>query len=141
MREARTSMAVVGTLLLVGCGGSAPNNAVTLTPTVGTTSVMECLGQEASKLGYKIIRADREGGYMLAERRDRDPNIVQPREYAGGDRVEVTRLKKQGDAQPLQLKPTSFIVEWLANGANDKSVPTSERVKGDVTSLAEKCRL
>jgi hypothetical protein len=144
MREARKTLAVAGAALMAGCGGGGtPSNVVTLTPTpgVGITSVMECLGQEATNAGYKIIRADREGGYMLAERRDRDPNIVQPREYAGGDRIEVNGVKQDKAIRAVTLKPSSFIMEWLANGANEKHVATSDRVKGDAASFSEKCKL
>ena len=108
MHEARTSLAVVGTLVLVGCGGGAPSQSIQLTPTVGTSSVMECLGQETQKLGYKVLMMDREDGNMVAERRDSKPDIGQPREYAGGDQLKVGRLKKQGDVQPLSITPSSF---------------------------------
>ena len=141
MREARTSLAVMGTLVLAGCGGGAPSQAIQLTPTVGTTSVMECLGQEVQKLGYKVLLINREDGNMIAERRDNKPAIEQPREYAGGDQIKVDRLKKQGDVQPLSIKPSSFIMEWLANGANQKVVPTTERVLKDAKTLSEACKL
>jgi hypothetical protein len=140
MREARTSMAVMGMLLVGACGGSTSSQAITLTPTVGTSSVMECLAQEAQKLGYKITLLDRAGS-MTAERRDDKPDINHPREYAGGDLITVSRLKKQGDAQPLSVKPTSFVMEWLANGANQKQVETSQAVLGDAKALEERCRL
>ena len=135
------SLAVMGTLVVVGCGGGASSQAIQLTPTVGTTSVMECLGQEVQKLGYKVLMMDREDGDMLAERRDSKPNIEQPREYAGGDQLKVARLKKQGDVQPLSITPSSFIMEWLANGANQKKVPTTERALNDAKALSEACKL
>lgn len=141
MHEARTSLAVVGTLVLVGCGGGAPSQAITLTPTVATKSVMECLSQEAQKLEYKVTLLDRENGSMLAERRDSKPAIDQPREYAGGDLLKVSRLKKQGDVQPLSITPSSFIMEWLVNGANQKPVPTTERALKDAQALSEACKL
>jgi hypothetical protein len=134
-------MAVVGTLVLVGCGGGAPSQAITLTPTVATKSVMECLSQEAQKLEYKIMLIDREDGNMIAERRDSKPAIDQPREYAGGDMLKVSRLKKQGDVQPLAITPSSFIMEWLVNGANQKAVPTTERALKDAKVLSEACKL
>ena len=142
MREARTSLAVAGTLLLAGCGSTAAAvGTVTLTPQAGTRSVMECLNQESEKLGYQVIRIDREDGDMLAERRDKNPNIDNPREYAGGDQITVTPQKKQGEVQPLSLVPASFIMEWLVNGANQKYVKTSERAEADVRTLSERCRL
>ena len=141
MHEARTSLAAVGTLVLAGCGGGAPSQSIQLTPTVGTTSVMECLGQEAQKLGYKVLMMDREDGNMVAERRDSKPDIGQPREYAGGDQLKVGRLKKQGDVQPLSITPSSFIMEWLANGANQKKVATTERALNDAKTLSEACKL
>ena len=142
MREARTALAVAGTFLLAGCGGGgAPSQAVTLTPTVGMKSVMECLSQEAEKLEYKITMVDKDDGHMIAERRDKDPAIGNPREYAGGDMITVDRGAKQGDVRPLAIKPSSFIMEWLANGANRKNVSTTERARADANTLAERCRL
>ena len=142
MREWRIFLTAAGTALAAGCGSSGvPANAVTLTPTAGIESVMECLTQEAGKLGYKVLRVDREGGFMEAERRDRDPAIRDPREYAGGDRLEVSQVKADGDARPLAIKPSSFIMEWLVNGANMKQVPTTDRAKGDAQTLSDRCRL
>lgn len=142
MREARRPLAVVGTLVVAACGGTAVSpGTIKLTPTVGTTSVMECLSQETKKLGYQIIRLDREDGNMVAERRDKDPKLGDPREYAGGDLITVSRLKREGDVVPLELKSSSFIMEWLYNGANQKAVSTSDRVRADVKSLSETCRL
>jgi len=142
MHEARTSLVVMGTLLAVGCGGGGlPSNAITITPTVGMTSVMECLDQEAQKLGYRIIRIDRRDGNMVAERRDQKPDISGLREYAGGDMITVSRQKQEGDVRPLAIIPSSFVVEWLVNGANQKSVQTRESAIGDAKALSERCRL
>lgn len=141
MHEARTSLVAVGTLLVAGCGPRMPSQAITLTPTVGMTSVMECLDQEAQKLGYRIIRIDRQDGNMVAERRDKNPDISSPREYAGGDMITVSRMKEENGVRPLSIAPSSFIVEWLANGANQKSVKTRESVVGDAKALGERCRL
>jgi hypothetical protein len=134
-------MVAVGTLVLVGCGGGAPSQAITLTPTVATKSVMECLSQEAQKLEYKVILLDREEGNMVAERRDSKPAIDSPREYAGGDMLKVTHMKKQGDVVPLSITPSSFIMEWLANGANRQAVATTERARKDAQALSENCKL
>jgi hypothetical protein len=141
MREARTSLVVVGTLLAAGCGSSTPSQAITLTPTVGMTSVMDCLDQEAQKLDYRILRIDRRDGNMVAERRDKNPDISRLREYAGGDMITVSRLKEENGVRPLSIAPSSFIVEWLANGANQKTVKTRESAIGDAKALSERCRL
>jgi hypothetical protein len=143
MHEARTSLGMVGTLLVAGCGGGGlPSQAIMLTPTVGTTSVMECLDQEAQKLGYRIIRIDRQDGVMVAERRDKNPDISRPREYAGGDMITVNRMKKEENGvRPLAIVPSSYIMEWLANGSNQKTVKSRESVLGDAKALSERCRL
>jgi len=142
MHEARTSLVVVGTLLAAGCGSSTASQAITLTPTVGMTSVMECLDQEAQKLGYRIIRIDRQDGVMVAERRDKNPDISRPREYAGGDMITVNRMKKEENGvRPLAIVPSSYIMEWLANGSNQKTVKSRESVLGDAKALSERCRL
>ena len=142
MHEVRTSLAVVGALLVAGCSKSGlSGEPITLTPTVGMTSVMECLDQEAQKLGYKIIRLDREDGSMVAERRDKNPDISAPREYAGGDMITVSRQKKVDDVRPLSIVPSSYVMEWLANGSNQRSVKPRESVLGDAKALSERCRL
>ncbi|HEX5819171.1 MAG TPA: hypothetical protein VFY20_09845, partial [Gemmatimonadales bacterium] len=127
---------------LAGCGGAtAGPGAVTLVPTVGMTPVMECLDQEVQKLGYKVVRIDREDGYMTAERWDKKPEISRPREYGGGDRIEVNRQKTKEKDFSLSLTPSSFIIEWLFNGQNVKKAETREQVVKDVTTLSERCRL
>lgn len=142
MHEARTSLAVLGTLLVAGCSKSGlSGEPITLTPTVGMTSVMECLDQEAQKLGYRIIRLDRQDGNMVAERRDKSPDISAPREYAGGDMITVSRQKKVDDVRPLSIVPSSYVMEWLANGSNQRSVKPRESVIGDAKALSERCRL
>lgn len=142
MHEARTSLAVLGTLLVAGCSKNGlSGEPITLTPTVGMTSVMECLDQEAQKLGYRIIRLDREDGNMVAERRDKSPDISAPREYAGGDMITVSRQKKVDDVRPLSIVPSSYVMEWLANGSNQRSVRPRESVLGDAKALSERCRL
>jgi hypothetical protein len=141
MREVRTSLVAVGSLLVAGCGASASSEAITLVPTVGMSSVIDCLDQEAQKLDYRIIRIDRRDGNMVAERRDKSPDISRPREYAGGDMITVSRMKEENGVRPLSIVPSSFIVEWLANGANQKSVKTRESAIGDAKALSERCRL
>jgi hypothetical protein len=142
MREVRTSLAVLGTLLVAGCSKSGlSGEPITLTPTVGMTSVMECLDQEAQKLGYRIIRIDRQDGNMVAERRDKSPDISAPREYGGGDMITVSRQPKVNDVHPLAIVPSSYIMEWLANGSNQRAVKPRESVLGDARALSERCRL
>jgi hypothetical protein len=143
MREPRTSLAVLGTLLLTGCGGGTPTGGLTLTPgpSVSTKSVMECLNQEAEKLGYKVIRLDREDGDMYAERRDKKPELEDPRTYAVGDAITVSHQKTQGGVTPLSIVPSSFTVRWLVNGANQDASTTRETAKADANTLVERCKL
>jgi hypothetical protein len=141
MRDARMA-AVALAAVAAGCGGATVSpQAIKLTPSAGTESVMECLSQESAKLGYKVLRIDREDGLMEAERRDKNPDIDSPREYGGGDRIAVSRLKAEDGVRPLLITPSSFIVEWLVTGANQKKAKTSERVLADAQALSDRCRL
>jgi hypothetical protein len=143
MRDARMAAAALAAAAVAGCsgGGSLPAQAIKITPQAGTESVMECLTQEVQKLGYKVMRVDRGDGFLEAERRDRAPDISRPNEYAGGDRIVVSRLAKDGEVRPLALTPSSFIMEWLFNGANQKKVATSEKAIADAQALSDRCRL
>ena len=142
MRDARVwGMGfIAGLLAACSGGGSLPANAVKVTPVAGTESIMQCFAQEAEKLKYRILRIDREGGFMDAERRDPSPDITVPREYAGGDRLVIDRLPKEDGVRPLSITPSTFLMEWLITGANRRQRPTSERAIADAKTLAENCR-
>jgi hypothetical protein len=143
MRDARMAVAALAAAALTGCsgGGTLPAQAIKITPEAGTESVMECMTQEVQKMGYKVMRVDRGDGFLEAERRDAAPDISRINEYAGGDRIVVTRLKAEGAVRPLAIEPSSFIMEWLFNGANQKKRAPSERVLADAQALSDRCRL
>jgi hypothetical protein len=143
MRDARMAVAALTAAALTGCsgGGSLPAQAIKITPEAGTESVTECLAQEVQKMGYKVLRVNRGAGFLEAERRDDAPDISRINEYAGGDRIVVTQLAREGQVRPLAITPSSFVMEWLFNGANRKARDTSERALADAQALSDRCRL
>ncbi len=109
-------------------------------PAGGNAAVINCLTEQASDLGYKILRKDPGDGFLEAERRLKEFSQDDPKQYAAGDRFTVQRGKKGADGiRPLELNMTSFKMNFLANGAQQTLGAPSDSGKADLKRFMSAC--
>jgi hypothetical protein len=132
---------VLGAAALTGCGSTTQGAMQQIVPPDGgNAAVINCLTEQASAMGYKILRKDPGDGFLEAERRQKDFAENSPKQYAQGDRLDVQRGKKgPNGTRPLELTMTSFRMDFLANGAQQtKGAPTPQG-KADLQKFMEQC--
>lgn len=130
-----------GVLALVACGSTTQPAMQQIVPVQGgNAAVINCLTDEASNLGYKIMRKDPGDGFLEAERRLKEFNEDSPKQYAAGDRFTVQRGKKGPDGiRPLELSMTTFRMDFLANGPQQTLGAPSDSGKADLQKFMFAC--
>lgn len=109
-------------------------------PPGGNAAVINCLTDQASDLGYKIMRKDPGDGFLEAERRQKEFTADNPKQYAVGDRFTVQRGKKGNDGiRPLELNMTSFRMDFQANGAQQTLLAPTDSGKADLKRFMSAC--
>jgi len=130
-----------GVVVLAGCGSTTqPAMQQIVPPPGGNAAVINCLTDEASDLGYKIMRKDPGDGFLEAERRQKEFTADNPKQYAVGDRFTVQRGKKGADGlRPLELNMTSFRMDFQANGAQQTLQTPTDSGKADMARFMSAC--
>lgn len=109
-------------------------------PPGGNAAVINCLTEQASDLGYKILRKDPGDGFLEAERREKEFAGDSPKQYAVGDRLTVQRGKKGADGvRPLDLNMTSFRMDFMVNGPQQTLGAPSDSGKADLEKFMMTC--
>lgn len=137
----RPGFAVAGVVALTACGSTAqPAMQQIIPPAGGNAAVINCLTDQASDLGYKILRKDPGDGFLEAERRQKDFVADSPKQYAVGDRFTVQRGKKGSDGiRPLELNMASFRMDFLANGGQQTLLAPTDSGKADLKRFMSAC--
>jgi hypothetical protein len=127
--------------VLAGCGSTTQAAMQQIIPPPGgNAAVINCLTDQASDLGYKIMRKDPGDGFLEAERRLKEFAEDSPKQYAAGDRFTVQRGKKGADGiRPLELSMTTFRMDFLANGAQQTLGAPSDSGKADLKRFMTAC--
>ncbi len=137
----RFLVAAAAGLALSGCGSTTqPAMQQIMPPPNGNAAVINCLTDQASDLGYKILRKDPGDGFLEAERREKEFVGDSPKQYAVGDRFTVQRGKKGADGvRPLELSMTTFRMDFLVNGAQQTLGAASDSGKADMKRFMSAC--
>jgi hypothetical protein len=133
-------VAAATVIAAAGCGAAAqPAMEQIVPPAGGNASVINCLTEQATELGYRILRKDPGDGFLEAERRGA-PLRGDPRKYAAGDRFTVQRGPKGADGiRPLNLNMTSFRMDFLVNGPQQTLAAPSDSGKADMEKFMAAC--
>ena len=131
----------VAALALAACGSTAQPAMQQIVPQPGgNAAIINCLTDEASNLGYKIMRKDPGDGFLEAERREKQFAEDSPKQYAQGDKFTVQRGKKNADGiRPLELNMQSFRMDFLANGPTQTLGAPSDSGKADMKKFMAAC--
>lgn len=125
---------------LVACGaGAQPSMDQIIPPVGGNAAVINCLVEQSTDAGYRVLRKNPGQGFLETERRGA-PLRGDPRKYAAGDRFTVQRGKKGPDGvRPLNLNMVSFRMDFLANGPQQTLAAASDTGKADLARFVAAC--
>ena len=132
--------AVVTIATLAACGAAVqPAMEQIIPPKDGSAAVINCLVDQSTDLGYRVLRKNPGQGFLEAERRGA-PMRGDARKVAAGDRFTVERGKKDKDGiRPLNLNMVSFRMDFLVNGPQQTLAAPSDTGRADMAIFLKAC--
>ena len=137
-RPGLAAVVTVATLVACGAGAQAAMDVI-IPPPGGNASVINCLVEQSTELGYRVLRKNPGQGFLEAERRGAELR-GDPRKYAAGDRFTVQRGSKGPDGvRPLNLNMVSFRMDFLVNGPQQTLAGPSDTGRADMKLFMAAC--